>query len=232
MKIAVISDIHGNYDALKEVLKKAKKESVEHMLVLGDIVGYYYHPDKILKALSKWNFDVVKGNHEYILEDLIANPSLEESIKLKYGSGHKEAIDKLSAQQLEFLRNLPETKSIQFDKVSILMCHGSPWLNDYYIYPDCDKDTIRKSDSKEHDFVLVGHSHYAFAIKNENSVLLNPGSIGQSRQIGGKASWAIIDTENNCFQLLTTDYNVERLINEVEKKDPEVSYLTEILKRK
>ena len=112
------------------------------------------------------------------------------------------------------------------------MCHGSPWSNDYYIYPDCEKEIILKCDSKKHDFVLVGHSHYAFAIKSMNSVLINPGSIGQSRQAGGKASWAIINTKNGCFQFFTTDYNTDKLINEVEEKDAEIKYLTEILKRK
>ena len=165
MKIAIISDIHGNYDALVEVLKKAKKEEVEHILVLGDIVGYYYHPDKILKLLSEWSFDVIKGNHEKILEDLIADPSLGESIRLKYGSGHHNAIDKLSSQQLDFLSGLPETKSAQFDGVSLLMCHGSPWSNDFYVYPDSENEIIEKCDSIEHDFVLIGHSHYAFPLK-------------------------------------------------------------------
>lgn len=231
MKIGVISDIHGNYDALVAVLKKAKKEKVAHILILGDIVGYYYHPDKILELLSEWSFEMVKGNHEIIMEDLIANPLLGESIRLKYGSGHQEAINKLTMKQLEFLKDLPESKSVQYDEVSILMCHGSPWSNDYYIYPDCKKDILLKCDSKEHDFVLIGHSHYAFAIKNRNSVLINPGSVGQSRQIGGKASWGIINTVNKCFQLISTDYNVEKLVNEIEEKDPEIKYLTEILKR-
>ena len=136
MKIAVISDIHGNIDALIEVLKKAKNENVEHLLVLGDIVGYYYYPDKILELISDWSYDIIKGNHEKILEDLLVNPSLGESIRLKYGSGHQEAINKLTIQQLDFLFNLPETKSIQLDGISLLMSHGSPWSNDYYIYPD------------------------------------------------------------------------------------------------
>ncbi|MEQ9581046.1 MAG: metallophosphoesterase family protein, partial [Arenibacter sp.] len=149
-----------------------------------------------------------------------------------YGSGHNEAINKLTKQQLAFLRSLSETKSVQFDEVSILMCHGSPWSNDFYIYPDCENETILKCDSKEHDFVLIGHSHYAFAIKNANSILINPGSVGQSRQIGGKASWAIINTVNGCFQLLTTDYNVEKLLKEVEEIDADIKYLAEILKRK
>ena len=232
MKIAVISDIHGNYDALVEVLKKAKKEHVEHLLVLGDIVGYYYHPDKVLELLSEWSFDIIKGNHEKILEDLILDSNKGASIRKKYGSGHQEAINKLSKKQLAFLKDLPETKSVKFDEIAILMCHGSPWSNNYYIYPDCENEIIKKCDSIKHDFVLIGHSHYSFAIKNANSVLINPGSIGQSRQIGGKASWAIINTQNSCFQVLTTEYNTDKLINEVEQKDIEKKYLTEILNRK
>ncbi len=231
MKIAVISDIHGNVDALVEVLQKAKKEGVDHLLVLGDIVGYYYHPDTILEVLSEWSFDLIKGNHEKILEDLIADPSISEAIRLKYGSGHQEAIQKLTEAQLALLKDVPETKSVTFDRTSLLMCHGSPWSNDHYIYPDCDKETIAKCDSVAHDFVLIGHSHYAFAIKNANSILLNPGSVGQSRQLGGKASWCIINTVNGCFQMMSTDYNTEKLLSEVKEKDSDIPYLTDILKR-
>lgn len=231
MKIAVISDIHGNYDALSAVLKKARQEGVVHLLVLGDIVGYYYHPEKILNALSEWSFDMIKGNHEYILEDLIAKPSLGASIRLKYGSGHSVAIKKLSLQQLDFLKNLPEIKSVKFDGTSFLMSHGSPWSNDFYIYPDCDLTIVKKCDSKSHDFVLIGHSHYAFVFKNKNSILINPGSVGQSRQTGGKASWCIINTENGCFQMLSTDYNIENLVAEIAENDGDISYLTEVLIR-
>lgn len=231
MKIAVISDIHGNYDALLEVLTKAKIENVEHLLILGDIVGYYYHPDKILDLLSEWSFDMIKGNHEQILENLIKTPSLKESIRLKYGSGHQDALNKLNKKQLKFLKDLPETKSVQIDEVTLLMSHGSPWSNSYYIYPDSANEIILKCDSKEHDFVLIGHSHYAFAIKNSNSILINPGSVGQSRQAGGKSSWCLINTVNKCFQLVSTDYNTERLVKEIKEKDPEIKYLTEILKR-
>ena len=98
--------------------------------MLGDIVGYYYHPDKILEVLSEWSFDLIKGNHEKILEDVITDASLSESIRLKYGSGHQEAIKKLTKEQLAFLKGLPETKSVRFDNTSLLMCHGSPWSND------------------------------------------------------------------------------------------------------
>lgn len=232
MKVAIISDIHGNFEALYAVLKKAKKENVAHLLILGDIVGYYYHPDKVMDLLSKWSFDIIKGNHEKILEDLIADSSISETIRLKYGSGHKEAIDKLTYKQLCFLSDLPETKNVQLDETSLLMCHGSPWSNDFYIYPDCKKGIIEKCDIIGNDFVLIGHSHYSFAIRNTNSILINPGSVGQSRQIGGKASWCIINTDNNCFEFFSTNYNVENLLKEVSEKDPEIKYLKEVLIRK
>jgi hypothetical protein len=63
------------------------------------------------------------------------------------------------------------------------------------------------------------------------SILINPGSVGQSRQTGGKASWCIINTVNRCFQMMSTDYNTENLLSEVKEKDPKIAYLTEILKR-
>jgi putative phosphoesterase len=232
MKIAVISDIHGNYDALCAVLKRAKRENVQQLLVLGDIVGYYYHPDKILNALAEWDYDIIKGNHEYLLEDLIANPSLGEPIQLKYGSGHQEAISKLTKKQLEYLRDLPDTKSVKFNNISLLMCHGSPWSNDYYIYPDCEKKVILKCDSVEHDFVLIGHSHYPFVIKNSNSILINSGSVGQSRLKGGVANWTLIDSDDKSYKIMETPYDVSELLLEIKHRDPNNNYLLEVLTRK
>lgn len=232
MRLAVISDIHGNFDALVPVLKKAKLEDVDHLLILGDIVGYYYHPDKILEALSNWSFDIIKGNHEVIMDELIKNPSLNSSIRSKYGSGHQIAIEKLSPKQIDFLTNLPENKSVTYDNISILMSHGSPWSIDDYIYPDTDKSIVQRCNSISHDFVLIGHSHYAFALKNSNSILINPGSVGQSRQEGGKASWCLIDTQNSCFQFFSTEYNINRLLSEISEIDSDIKYLTEVIKRK
>ena len=90
---------------------------------------------------------------------------------------------------------------------------------------------VLEGDIKDFNFVLIGHSHYSFAIRNENSILINPGSVGQSRQNGGKASWCILNTDNSCFQFLSTDYSTKNLLEEVSKKDPDVKYLGDILVR-
>ena len=81
------------------------------------------------------------------------------------------------------------------------------------------------------DFILFGHTHYACSFKTANGWALNPGSVGQSRQNGGKAYWTIIDTANKSFQMKTTDYSTEKLLNKVLEKDSKVEYLSDILNR-
>ena len=231
MKIAVISDIHGNYDALASVLKMAKKENAEHLLVLGDIVGYYYHPDKILKALAEWDFDMIKGNHEDILGVLISNPSLHESIRLKYGSGHQHAIDKLDKKTIISLISLPSKKTVIIEGVSFELNHGTPWDPDEYLYPDTNIEKFKQCNSIAHDFVLMGHTHYAFTYQCEHSIIINPGSVGQSREKGGYAYWALINTEDKSYNVKSTKYDITTLLQEIKNIDPSINYNSKILIR-
>jgi putative phosphoesterase len=232
MKIGVLSDIHSNAYALKEVLRVAEKENVEKLLILGDIVGYYYEPEVVMEMLSNYDHDMIKGNHEVILENLIKGNLSFDSVREKYGSGHKLAIHKLDDKQITTLLGLPEKKTIVIDGISFLMSHGSPWDADYYVYPDASIDDLTRCDSPDHDFVLIGHTHHSFCYKNKKSMLLNPGSVGQSRQVGGVATWAIINTLNKCFEMKSTPYPVNILQAEIAQIDPQISYLSNILKRK
>ena len=67
MKIGVLSDIHGNHIALEAVLTEAVSLDINRLCVLGDMVGYYYHPDRVLEMLKAWPVDVIQGNHERML---------------------------------------------------------------------------------------------------------------------------------------------------------------------
>jgi putative phosphoesterase len=231
MKIAILSDIHGNDYALEAVLAEAKKEHVEKLLILGDIVGYYYNVDKVIDKLSHWDFDIIKGNHELILEGLINKTIDQSSIQLKYGSGHFIAIEKPSKNQLSWLINLPENKHIEINGCKILMCHGSPWSVNSYIYPNTPKTLIEMCDSEAADIVFIGHTHYPFFLKNNNSLLINCGSVGQARNKGGQANWCLLNTENGAIQLNSTNYDTSKLKSEILNIDPSNSYLIEILDR-
>lgn len=231
MKIGVLSDIHGNIYALEEVLKVARQENIEKLLILGDIVGYYYHPEEVMDQLNIWDYSVIKGNHETILENIISGDINESIIRAKYGSGHRKAIDKLSKTQLETICNAPEKLILEIDNIKILMCHGSPWSSDFYLYPDTSKNILGQCEQPEIDIVFTGHSHRAFLYKADHSMLINVGSVGQNRDTGGLASWAVLNTENGSIQLKSTPYEMKYLIKEVEAIDPDNLYLKDILTR-
>lgn len=231
MKIGIISDIHGNHYALEQVLASAKQNKIDKLLVLGDIVGYYYHPDKAIDMLKNWDYELIQGNHERIMEQLSVGDIEISSLKKKYGTAHQIAIEKLSQTQFDELINVPKKKAINIDGVNILMCHGTNWDADYYLYPDASLEVLEKCNEPAKDFVVIGHSHYQFAYRNANSTLINVGSVGQSRTFGGVANWAVINTLNKSFELKSTSYDTSLLLEEVKQVDPEVSYLQEILKR-
>jgi predicted phosphodiesterase len=232
MKIGILSDIHGNSEALREVLKAAESEGVEELIILGDFTGYYYHTDEVFDLLSEWRSISIKGNHDEMLEGIFNGSIRANDIRLKYGSGHEFALQNLSAAQLNFLFELPEKLSYTIDGVRLSLNHGSPWDKGFYIYPDAGPEIMERCDDPEYDFVLIGHSHYPFIHKNRHSTLINPGSVGQSRLEGGYANWALIDTENKSAALKATKYNISELISEIALNDPDIPYLREILLRR
>lgn len=231
MKIAVLSDIHGNHYALEEVLNEAKKIGIQKIFVLGDIVGYYYHPEKVLTMLSEWDYEIIKGNHEVILQDLFEKKIDAEKIIEKYGKGHEYALKKIDTKTLNWLFSLPAQKSITIENVSFQLNHGSPRSIDEYLYPDSPYDQLEQCNSEKHDFVLIGHSHYSFSFRCSNSTLINCGSVGQSRQKGGHAYWVVIDTNNKSYQIKVSSYNPSILIDEIEKIESKIGYSSNVLLR-
>lgn len=232
MKIAVLSDIHGNASALIKVLAEAKRNDVQQLLILGDIVGYYYHPNIVLEKLSEWECHWVFGNHEILLQSFIdGDESVKQQLRKKYGSGFDHCIEKLSREQLLFIKNLLEVKDVLIERTKIKLCHGTPWDYNEYLYPDASKDKLNQCNEVGLDFVLMGHTHYPFVYKGNDTLIANVGSVGQSRVMGGIANWSIINTSNKTYTAKYTPYDVKDLKKEAQKNNPELPYLWEILDR-
>ncbi len=232
MKIAVISDIHGNNIAFEAVLEEVSQAGIEHLFVLGDFVGYYYNPEKVLAQLAHFKTTMVRGNHETMMEAAQHDESSAKKIQARYGSGVSLALKKLSAEQIKQLLALPETARVTMDGVAFLLCHGSPWDNNEYIYPDASEDVLRRCASQGADFVLMGHTHRPFVYTHGGTVVLNSGSVGQPRDIGNLASWAIIDTANRSVIHRRTLFDTAPIVEEAKRIDPDVPYLAEVLTRK
>lgn len=232
MKVAVMSDIHGNYDALIQVLEECKKYNVDKYIFLGDYVGYYYEPKKVWDKICQLDGFKIKGNHEDLLEDSLHSKVRKRQIKEKYGIGHQLAQNQLSREEIKQLYNLPKKKQIQIKNFNFELNHGSPWDQNAYLYPDTDLEIFEKANHLEIDYVLVGHSHYPFIKKLSNSTIINPGSVGQNRLEGGVASWVLMDLEEVKTKIISTKYSVKSLAEKVRVLDPDKPYNYSILFRK
>lgn len=230
MKIAILSDIHGNIFALDAVIKEIHKKNVDRVFFLGDLMGYYYHPKQVYQKLLELKATIILGNHEQLLFDCVDGKIQLDQLRNLYGSGHRIALEEFTTSEIEILRCLPESHIEIIEGVSIACYHGTPFEKNFYLYPDTDREIFSKCDIGV-DFVFVGHSHYPFIAQLNNSTLINVGSIGQSRVAGGIASWCLLDLRQRVIEMQATPYSTKVLLNLVEKNDPDIVYLSKILKR-
>lgn len=231
MKYAVLADIHGNEYALKAVLDEVRKAGIKELLLLGDYVGYYYGSKKILELISEWDFKAIKGNHESLLFSAIGSISFLKELTSKYGSGHELALNRLSKSDLTFLRALPQDIQFSVNELNVLLCHGAPWDPDEYVYPDAEESTLQKYSDYNYDYIFYGHTHYACEHQMGRMRIINPGSVGQSRQKGGEACWGVFDAGQNAFEFCSTQYDTTALRETVKETDPSIPYNYEILCR-
>ena len=231
MKIGIISDIHANQYALTEVLELFEKKKVKKIFILGDIVGYYYGTKEVLKIIKEWDCDVIKGNHEEILSKLYSKKLSENEVTTKYGSGHINSIKSLSDSELFYLFNLPHKIYRQYNDKKLFFCHANPWLGNEYIYPDSPKVLLNRFSEYKFDFIFFGHSHYPFSFSINNTICINPGSVGQPRDIFSLSSCGILDIENFVYTNYKVPYNKKILIEEIRNNDPDNNYLQLVLNR-
>lgn len=231
MKLGLLGDIHGNALALESVLNAATRLGVEKLLITGDLVGYYFQPGKVMELLAPWNKIIVRGNHEDMLTSAIESPDLLTIIEKKYGSGLRLALEQLSNEQVRELSQLPEIQNVTINACHILLCHGSPWDTDQYIYPDASAELFKKCMSFGMDIIVMGHTHYPMNREIGTTLLINPGSVGQPRNKQPGASWAILDTETKNVTFRNEDYSIQSVVNEASHREPMLPYLAEVLVR-
>ncbi len=240
-KIAILSDIHGNSDALAKVLDEARLQGAERLIVCGDIIGYYYDTSGVWNLLSQWQTDMCRGNHEKIFEEwLDGDREKKDTIQRKYGSSYKIAEKSMNPDDIRHLLSLKHPVHVNVDGVSFLVSHGAPWDEDAYIYPDANESNVKRlvEYSNECDVLLLGHTHYQAVWEREGFLALNPGSVGQPRS--GKASpvsdvaraqWALYDTITRKHVFMNSIYNPSAVLDQTSRFDPDLAYLRTVLTR-
>ena len=216
-KIGILSDIHGNYSALKAVINKARKNKITSFIFCGDLIGYYYEPKKCLDLLSKLKVDYIKGNHEIMLENYLNNKIKKEDILSKYGNGLFKAVEQLSKKQIDFLLSLDHSKTIKINGKKIKISHGSPWSPFDYIYSNSSVEKFKKFSSCKEDIFILGNTHHQMNITKYSKVIFNPGSVGQPRDLKGGAAWATLDKKDFKVDFFYEKYNKSKLLKEIKE---------------
>ena len=216
MQIAFISDIHGNYDALKAVLKNIKKLRINKIYCLGDIVNYYYEPHKCINIFIKEKIESIKGNHENILFKILKDKKKINYYSKLYGNSININLKKLKKKHINFLKNLKNNKIIKINDEKIFLAHGAPWKSDFYFYPNSKKKWIKKISEYNYNKIILGHTHYPMKKSlGPNKMLLNPGSVGQPRNGKCNASWLRLDVNTMKFSHMETKYDKTKIKKQI-----------------
>jgi predicted phosphodiesterase len=219
MKIALISDIHGNLQAFEAVLEAIAASDAEEMWCLGDLVGYGADPDACVELAREHAAVCLAGNHDLAV---VGTLSLEE-----FSRGASLAAqwtrEVIAEENLQYLAGL----SSSCEDEAIGLYHASPrdpiWE---YVLSSLLADMCL--DAQSHRVCAVGHSHVALSFGRaegeaatgepqrggaeldlrEGEWLLNPGSVGQPRDGDSRAAWLLLDLDDWEVTFMRTPYDV------------------------
>ncbi len=220
MKLAFISDIHSNLHALKSVIDKINKMDIEHIFCVGDIVGYNAFPDECVDLVKKNEITCVLGNHDYGV--------VSDNLSIFNDMGKAGVIyskNNLKKSNFDFLKNLAENKTFEFDGISFYMVHGSPRDNlREYVHPWVSDKVLKVfSEMVDVDVFVFGHTHVQMEAKIDDTLFLNPGSVGQPRDGISKASFMVFNTDNKKAEWYRVNYDIKAAADSIIKENLPVS---------
>lgn len=207
MKILLLSDIHGNYEALKEVLNR---ESFDEMFFMGDAVDYGPKPLEVIDFLNENSKYNVMGNHDHAAAydvDCKCAPAMHHLSEFS-----RENITKklLSGQDMEKIRKFKENIDVEIDGQRFYLAHASPYNNLYgYLFSTEAEMVSRDAKLKDYSYIIVGHTHFPMMYKSR---VLNPGSAGQPRDGNWKPWYGVLDTEGPTIEFKRFRYDREKTI--------------------
>lgn len=194
--IAIISDIHGNFVALKEVLKDIDSRGISKIYCLGDVVGYYSQINECCDELRKRNVLCVMGNHDWYMasgKDCERSQSVRDCLKYQ-----RTVIDD---KNREWILSFPVIRRV----LGISMVHGG-WKNPLDEYLEPTEEYFKKI---EGDKFVSGHTHIQGIEEYTNKIYCNPGSVGQPRDGDNRAAYAVFDGEK--FDLYRVTYDIDKV---------------------
>lgn len=227
MRIAIISDIHGNMDAFQEVLIDIKESFIDTVFCLGDNIGYGPEPEEVLRVLQENTIVSVLGNHEMACLDSSMlhwfNPPASESLK--------KTIQMLSPGSVKFIGGFKKSMAAH----DCRFVHGFPPDSPItYLFQVSQKNICRYMSQMKERICFIGHTHELRIIefdgekcipdmlkrgvtqlKGPSCYIVNVGSVGQPRDGNNHAKYVIWDTDRDIIDVRFVRYDIEKVVKKI-----------------
>lgn len=253
MRIAVISDIHGNLEALKKTLKDIEKRNVDKIICLGDIISKGIHSKECLELIRKKCDVILQGNCDKHFSTNYENIDDFKEVEKRRIIWNQSM---LSNEEMKFLRTLPFCMEFYMSGSLVRLFHAHPKVNNKAItnldsintklemfYPT--ENTISQ---KTADVIIYAHIHHPYMDKLYNKTLINIGSVGNSFDVirndtkdsnvleTTKSNYLIIEGEYDSqkydsdisFQFIKVPYDIDKELKEEEKNIEKEVYRMEL----
>ncbi|MDD3419217.1 MAG: metallophosphoesterase family protein [Candidatus Gastranaerophilales bacterium] len=206
MKIAVLSDIHGNMEALGAVLEHMKGESVDKVYVCGDLAMAGPEPSLAVDFFRQYDAAIIQGNTDEMIVKNIIPPIPVMAEALKYSQ------QVLNDEQKSFLANLPVSHQEKIEDLNLLFVHGSPRRNNEDILPNQPSEKIADMiKDTTADVIFCGHTHLPCGYQIKKQTVVNVGSVGRPFSEELKACYVTVNINKNEAEILHhfVEYDVD-----------------------
>ena len=205
MKVAVLSDIHGNFQALESVMEDVKANNCEQVFCLGDLAMAGPQPWMVIEYVRKQNnWAGIQGNTDKMIADF--SPEILQNVKNNFpvmANALADDVIFIEEDKKDYLRNLPAQKELTLEGVKLLLVHGSPRRNNEDILPDMPLKIIEEMlEGTNADLIFCGHTHVPAGYQtNKKQTVVNVGSAGRPMTDEPKACYVIADFQDGGFSI-------------------------------
>lgn len=228
MKAAIISDIHGNLQALQRVIEHIDSRGITEIYCLGDIVGYGANPNECLAVVKDRCNTIIAGNHDWAV--------VGKSDILNFKNDAKKAIEwtslRLSFEDRKFLAEL----TLMELKGDCTLVHATPKEPQMWHYLRYSSMLPGQFEALDNDICFIGHSHSPLiwddgnekkipkaneenAFDFEKKYIINVGSVGQPRDGDSRACYVMYDSEARTIEHVRLEYDVEKAADSIINSD-------------
>ncbi len=214
MRIAVISDIHANIEAMKAVLADIERNSVERVYCTGDLVGYAPFPNEVIELIREKQIPTVMGNYDDAVGNLRFTCGCDYKDEKAQALGESSILwtkENTSEENKEFLRSLPHEIRLDVNGKRVLLVHGSPGKLNEYIYKDTPAEKMLEYlEQGQAEILICGHVHLPYHLVFGDKHIINAGSVGKPKHGDPRSTYVIVNIEETVsVQIKLVEYNFE-----------------------